>query len=78
MRRVGASEDAMIAALMTENQLRCDPPLPDAEIKSIATSIACYRPAGPGAAASRTDQVGHVTRRGIWTIAAQEVLAWRR
>jgi hypothetical protein len=78
MRRFGASEEAIVAALLTENQLRCDPPLPDAEIRRIAASIARYRPAGPDTAASRTDQRGRVTHCGIRTIAAQEVLAWRR
>jgi hypothetical protein len=78
MRRHGASEEAIAAALITENRLRCDPPLPDAEIKRIAANIARYRPAGPGETAPRTEHVGHVTRGGIRTIAAQEVLAWRR
>src|SRR5882724_3556238 len=78
MRRVGASQDAMVSALMTENRLRCDPPLSDAEITRSAARIARYRPAGPGTAAPRTKQVDHMTRGGIRTIAAQEVLTWRR
>jgi hypothetical protein len=78
MRRFGASEDAMVAALLAENRLRCDPPLPEAEIRRIAASMARYRPAGPDTAASTTDQRDHVTHGGIRTIAAQEVLAWRR
>jgi hypothetical protein len=45
MRRQGASEATILAALAAENQ-RCDPPLPDAEIQGIAASIGRY-PSGP-------------------------------
>ena len=45
MRGQGLSPDAIRAALVVENQ-RCDPPLPDAEIASIATSAGRYTPAG--------------------------------
>jgi len=41
MRRRGASEATILAALAAEN-LRCDPPLPEAEIQGIATSIGRY------------------------------------
>jgi len=78
MRRHGASEDAIAAALLIENRLRCDPALPEAEIKRIATSIARYRPAGTGAAASRGGHGGMATPGGIRTVATEEVLAWRR
>lgn len=40
MRRRGASESAILAALREENETRVDPPLPDADLKRIAKSIA--------------------------------------
>jgi hypothetical protein len=45
LRRAGLSADAIAAALIAENQRRCSPPLPDAEVAQIARSIARY-PAG--------------------------------
>ena len=61
MRRNGVSEDAIAAALLTENRLRCDPALLAAEIKRIAASIARYRPAGAGAAAMPARVLGCAT-----------------
>jgi len=43
MRRRGASEAAILAALVEENT-RCDPPLDLAELKGIARSMARYQP----------------------------------
>lgn len=45
MRRRGMSESAILAALREENNERCDPPLPDADLRRIARSIARYDPA---------------------------------
>jgi len=45
MRRPGMSEAAILAALLEENERRCHPPLPRAEVEKIATSIARYKPA---------------------------------
>jgi hypothetical protein len=42
MRRRGFSSDAIRAALLVENQRRCDPPLPDSEVERIAQSIGRY------------------------------------
>ena len=47
MRRPGMSEQAILAALLAENALRCSPPLPEEEIQIIAASIARYDPAPP-------------------------------
>ena len=47
MRRRGMDEDAIFAALQVVNTNRCDPPLPEAEVRSIAASIASYDPAPP-------------------------------
>jgi hypothetical protein len=44
MRRRGASQEAITAALQAENQRRCDPPLPYREVAGIAASIARYQP----------------------------------
>lgn len=40
-------EEAMAAALKVENQLRCQPPLPEVEVDKIAASIARYEPEAP-------------------------------
>ena len=45
MRRRGTTENAIRAALSVENEERCDPPLPDADIGRIAHSVARYEPA---------------------------------
>jgi hypothetical protein len=44
MRRRGMTPEAIKAALLTENALRCRPPLPEAEVANIARSIGRYRP----------------------------------
>jgi putative DNA primase/helicase len=45
MRRRGFSRQAIEAALLIENALRCDPPLDEAQVKKIATSVGTYEPA---------------------------------
>lgn len=45
LRRRGASEQAILAAIGTENELRCNPPLPNEDIRRIASSVARYQPA---------------------------------
>jgi len=44
MRRRGMSESAILAALREENATKCDPPLEDYEVRSIAESVAKYPP----------------------------------
>jgi hypothetical protein len=46
MRRAGFSEDAIAEALLRENQKKCDPPLNDREVQTIARSIGRYPAAG--------------------------------
>ena len=41
------SEEAIAAALMIENKNRCNPPLPESEILTIAKSVSKYRPPAP-------------------------------
>jgi putative DNA primase/helicase len=45
MRRRGLSREAIEAALLEENGLRCEPPLPVGEVRRIAQSVARYEPA---------------------------------
>ena len=51
MRRPGMTGEAIEAALVTENALRCDPPLLEAEVRKVARSVSRYapEPARPGA-----------------------------
>jgi hypothetical protein len=44
MRHRGLSREAIQAALLEENRLRCDPPLSEAEVRAIAASVARYEP----------------------------------
>ncbi len=44
MRRKGASQGAIEDALIRENSIRCNPPLPEYEVKNIAKSISRYEP----------------------------------
>jgi len=50
MRRRGMSESAILAALKDTNKERCQPPLPDAEVATIARSISRYEPEDPDTA----------------------------
>ena len=45
MRRRGMGREAIRAALLAENQTRCQPPLPDSEVEGIAASVSSYDPA---------------------------------
>ncbi len=56
MRRRGASKDAILAALRVENDTRCQPPLDESELDTIATSIARYEPAVNNAEFSSDDE----------------------
>ncbi len=47
MRRRGMTEEAILAALLEENQRRCDPPLPEVQVRKIARSIGRYPPSEP-------------------------------
>ena len=47
MQRRAMSAAAMIAALREENAARCDPPLPDEELRKIVGSVRRYEPGAP-------------------------------
>jgi len=42
LRREGMGYETLVAALLTENAARCDPPLPAEEVRKIAASVARY------------------------------------
>lgn len=44
MRRKGFCEEAMLAALLVENRVKCSPPLTRGEVERIARSIERYKP----------------------------------
>jgi hypothetical protein len=44
VRRHGATEETILAALRKHNEERCDPPLPDKELETIAASVSKYPP----------------------------------
>jgi len=48
MRRRGAGEEEMFAALAVSNARRCDPPLEEEEVRKIAASVARYEPTDDG------------------------------
>jgi Primase C terminal 1 (PriCT-1) len=49
MRRRGMGFDEIEAALFVTNNKRCDPPLPEDEVKQIASSVCRYEPTGEAA-----------------------------
>lgn len=55
MRRRGLTENAIRAALLEENQARCNPPLSDREVETIAHSVSQYAPADVPINDKRTD-----------------------
>jgi Bifunctional DNA primase/polymerase, N-terminal/Primase C terminal 1 (PriCT-1) len=58
MRRREMSRDSIEAALLEENQRRCAPPLPEAEVRRIAASVASYKPAEAGYRGAGEDDHG--------------------
>lgn len=51
MRRRDMGEEAILVALLKENETRCSPPLPEAEVRTIAQSISRYPSAATGSEA---------------------------
>lgn len=62
MRRRGMGESAIVAALRAENATRCQPPLPEAEIRRIAHSVAGYEPAEPPTEPEHLTDLGNARR----------------
>ena len=46
MRRKGANRETIEVALLAENRQRCEPPLPELEVRQIAASVSRYKAAG--------------------------------
>ncbi len=55
MRRRGAGEAPIVAALLEENIARCAPPIPEPEVRAIAASVCQYEPGSPLVTANLTD-----------------------
>ncbi|WP_447983830.1 bifunctional DNA primase/polymerase [Nitrospira sp. Nam74] len=63
MRSSGMTHQAIKAALLHENEQRCDPPLDDEEVHKIAASVSQYAPSDqikPCATLPRTETVGPI------------------
>jgi putative DNA primase/helicase len=58
MRRPGMSLQAITAALLEENRLRCEPPLPEAEVRQIAESVNRYNPGEEQRQGAHTEAAG--------------------
>jgi hypothetical protein len=75
IRRKGMSPAAIEAALLEENRTRCQPPLPDAEVRQIAASVGRYQP-GPASATPPPvdlDDLGAVTAAELCEDDGEEV-----
>lgn len=57
LRRVGMDADEIYAALVAANAKRCQPPLPDEEVRTVARSVARYHPSQIQAAWMRGDDL---------------------
>jgi len=68
MRKRGMTQEAIELALSAENRNRCDPPLSEAEVRTIARSIERYAPDPAGSASSASsqssDKVGDTSEPG--------------
>jgi hypothetical protein len=75
MRRKGCTAEAIEAALLAENERRCNPPLPEPEVSGIAHSVSRY-PSAPDASNAQgiDDPSGPPSQRKIVLIAADEFL----
>ena len=65
MRRAGMEEDSISAALLVENKSRCNPPLPEDEVRAIAKSV-CRYPAGIPATPRKTDYSASANTPRAW------------
>jgi hypothetical protein len=68
MRQRGMGREAIEAALLAENKARCDPPLPEGEVRGIAASISKYPSGGGKAKAPSVADViaGIGLERALW------------
>jgi len=90
MRRRGASQESIEAALIAENKARCAPPLAEHEVRKIAGSVARYQPHEWGQSrfnltdygnaerlrARFGDSIRFCTDRSRWLVWAGRAWAW--
>jgi hypothetical protein len=69
MRRPGMSQPAIEKALLEENRLRCEPPLPESEVRKVAASVARYEPAVRNPASPSSAQNPGPVAQAPWTAA---------
>lgn len=62
LRRKGMSEPGIVAALMVENEVNCEPALEDDEVRTIARSIGKYEPASQSLIPYKLNDVGNAER----------------
>jgi hypothetical protein len=68
MRRRGFSAEAIEAALLVENGLRCEPPLGEEEVRAIAASVGGYTSADDASAEAAGGITPQARRRGRHTV----------
>ena len=59
MRKRGMTQEAIELALLAENRNRCEPPLPESEVRSIALSVGRYAPGQVGSASTSSSQTSN-------------------
>lgn len=64
MRKRAMTQEAIELALLAENRHRCDPPLSDAEVRSIALSVGRYAPGQVGSASLSSSQSSNEVNNG--------------
>jgi putative DNA primase/helicase len=69
LHRAGLPVEQLLPALLIRNQSDCDPPLPDAEVRAIATSIGRYdQPQGMELVRAQTTALVHTARGAVGPI----------
>jgi hypothetical protein len=64
MRKRDMTQEAIELALLAENRNRCDPPLSDAEVRTIAHSVGRYAPGRVGSASASSSQSSNEVNNG--------------
>lgn len=74
MRRRGMEQVAIDAALLAENAARCQPPLPETEVRAIAASVSRYAPAQAQRASAEPPRAGRDLGPLVWLGDVEPVL----
>ncbi len=75
MRRRGMSQSAIEKALLEENRLRCDPPLPESEVCQVVASVARYKPVPASSLGSPSEATQPTKPLGFSLVGLRELLA---